>query len=410
MRERSIVLSPERKPSSGPLLIVLPAVGLSLALNIAGLTLFLVNSITFGDSTEWYVTNLVGRVSAFVLPLTGAVIAYKRPHNLVGWSIIGVGLLFGVATFALEYSGLALDRRIASGIWGNWFFSWVSAIGYGWLATFPLYFPTGHLLSHRWRPVLALAIVSASCMALSLALRDGPLTSGYWFGVLNPAGVPAFDAWIDELRVIGQGLVAISVGLGIGSLAVRFGRARGEEREQIKWVALAVMAVIFTYSLSLRSSEAWEPWTFLLFALALMLLPISMAIAILKYHLYDIDRWINRTLVYLILTAVLVTTYFALVVVLQSLTQELTGSSSIVIVITTLVVAALFLPARMKIQTSVDRHFYRQQFDAQRTVEAFAARLREQVDLQTLQEDLTGVIDETVKPSATLIWLAKRIE
>jgi hypothetical protein len=189
-----------------------------------------------------------------------------------------------------------------------------------------------------------------------------------------------------------------------GSVVVRFRRSTGDERQQLKWMTLAAVflaaAVVVPTVLGLKNTD-------LLFSLAYVLFPLSVGIALFKYRLYDIDRLINRTLVYVTLTAVLGGVYVGLVLGGQALFASFAGSGNLAIAISTLLVAALFLPARSRVQRFVDRRFYRRRYDAQRTLEGFGARLRDEIDLETLSAALGSVVQETMQPSRVSLWLRK---
>jgi hypothetical protein len=206
--------------------------------------------------------------------------------------------------------------------------------------------------------------------------------------------------------------------LGVVSLIVRFRRSRAEERQQIKWVAFAgaIMCAVITVGPFLWSLPPSSPGVTLiwpmLFSAALSTIPLATGIAILKYRLYDIDRIINRTLVYGSLTVTLAAVYLGSIVVLQTLQKRLfvllTGQaeqSQLAIVVSTLVIAALFTPLRRRIQSFIDRRFYRSKYDARKTLEAFSAKLREETDLDALSDDLTSVVRETMQPAHVSVWL-----
>jgi hypothetical protein len=192
------------------------------------------------------------------------------------------------------------------------------------------------------------------------------------------------------------------------SIIGRFRRARGDEREQFKWFAsaaalLPLMLVLHMLADGLYPAAIDAVELAVEFVIAA--LPIAVGIAILKYRLYDIDRIINRTLVYGLLTALLALTYFGFVVGLQAVLQPVSGSSNLAIALTTLIVAALFLPARRRLQSAVDRRFNRRAYDAARTIDAFNARLRQEVDLDSLRYELLAVVDETMQPAGVALWL-----
>jgi len=242
--------------------------------------------------------------------------------------------------------------------------------------------------------------------ALLSALSPGPISVGLGL-IRNPLGVESLPSFIKGVeRVVNTLLFAAVI-----SLFVRLRRARGLERQQIKWfvyaTALTICGGILTYPVSEVIGSVWLKWiSFVPFIVGVMAIPISMGIAILRYRLYDIDILINRTLVYGLLTATLVAIYFGAVVLLQRLFVALTGEkSTLAVVASTLLIAALFTPLRRRIQYFIDRRFYRKKYDARKTLEAFSTKLRDETDLQALNDDLVGVVRETMQPVYVSLWL-----
>jgi hypothetical protein len=186
------------------------------------------------------------------------------------------------------------------------------------------------------------------------------------------------------------------------SMIVRFRRSRGDERQQLKWMTYGVAVWILVVPISLVLQGDWSD---VFFALTISVLPAATAIAMFKYRLYEIDRVISRTLVYGASTVILGAAYAGLVLAGQALFSSFAGGSNLAIAGSTLVVAALFLPVRSRLQRFVDRRFYRRRYDAQRTLDAFGARLRDEVDLPTLSDDLRGVVQETMQPAHLSLWL-----
>jgi len=241
--------------------------------------------------------------------------------------------------------------------------------------------------------------------ALLSALSPGPISVGLG-PIRNPLGVESLPSFIKVVeRVVNTLLFAAVI-----SLFVRLRRARGLERQQIKWfvyaTALTICGGILTYPVSEVIGSQWLKWiSFVPFIVGVMAIPISMGIAILRYRLYDIDTLINRTLVYGLLTAILASVYFGGVVLLQRLFVALTGEkSTVAVVASTLLIAALFTPLRHQIQSFIDRRFYRSKYDARKTLEAFSAKLRDETNLDALSDDLVGVVKETMQPSHISLW------
>jgi hypothetical protein len=339
--------------------------------------------------------------------LVGGLIASHRPANPIGWFITSYALCWTLGEFTRQYAiygvvtepgALPLARALASPPY------WIWLPGVFLMSAFlPLYFPDGRLVSPRWRPVVLLAVV-----ACVIATGFAALEPSEWEtpGIPNPLGVEALQGF-EWFGVVIPVLWA-SVGFAaVMSLVVRFRRARGEERQQIKWFTYAaVLNISFGGLVNLLFPEALSAAVSSVLAVFLGSLWVAIAIAILKYRLYDIDVIINRTLVYGALTALLVLLYWSSVVALQQLFQALSGQKSqLAIIASTLAIAALFNPLRRRIQGFIDRRFYRRKYDAAKTLEAFSMRLRNETDLDALSNDLLAVVEETLQPAHVSLWL-----
>jgi hypothetical protein len=276
------------------------------------------------------------------------------------------------------------------------------------MATFvPLLFPTGRLLSSRWRPVAWSAAVILALQVLVLAVAPGPVASS----ITNPLGIQGAAGFLGLLQGIGIPLLMALMVASVASLILRFRRAVGEERQQLKWFAYSVAllatsiilgAILATFAPVPEIGSYGNP----LQIIGVTAIPVATGIAVLKHRLFDIDLVINRTLVYGALTVSLAGIYVGTVVLLQWTLRSLAGGESqLAVVASTLAVVALFHPLRRCIQSSIDRRFYRNKYDAARTLEAFNARLRDEVDLGSLTGDLVGVVRETVQPTRVSLWL-----
>jgi hypothetical protein len=282
-----------------------------------------------------------------------------------------------------------------------------------------LLFPDGKLPSRRWRPLAWLSGVMIVALSLTEGLAPGPLEDQG--GVRNPFGLEALP-WLVDASYIILPLLPLCILASAVSMVLRFRRSRGEVRQQIKWftfvasiAALMYFIVMISQVVIVLGSDDSPPqtplWIELIFSLAALGfagVPIAIGIAVLKYRLYDIDVVINLTLVYGSLTAVLITVYFGGVATTQTILRALTGQTEqpqLAVVISTLVIAALFNPLRRRIQSFIDRRFYRRKYDARKTLEAFSARLREETDLETLNNDLARVVRETMQPAHVSLWL-----
>jgi hypothetical protein len=369
-------------------MIVRAAVVLSVALNVAAVAL------TPPSDWEW--------LFIIVLPFTllGALMASKRRENPIGWLYLAFGTVgsFVLAAQAYAWHGLVSDpgslpaANVAASLGVH---LWHPSFG---LLVFSfLLFPRGHLLSPRWRWV-----AWATVVVYGAALLSGPFESSFLKEDSGLPGTPLFDGTVDRVAsaIFAIALISNLVLLVLAgvSLLLRLRRSHGEERQQVKVFVYAVSFVLFFFPVGLFGLGGAPIYLF-------PLIPASAAVAILRYRLYDIDVVINRTLVYGGLTAILAGAYLASVLLLQLL---LSPSSDLAIAGSTLAVAALFRPVRTRVQGLVDRRFYRSRYDAQRTLEGFSARLRNEVALEAMEADLSAVVREAVHPAHVSLWLVRR--
>ena len=338
----------------------------------------------------------------------GAVIVAHWPGNTIGWIFSAIGLLSATGVLATGYAAYAYRTRpggMPGAVLAAWYTSW------WWYPTLVLVlvftlllFPTGRLLSTRWRPVaLAAAVATLTIITLS-ALQ--PTLQDEDHPVRNPiglAGVP--DPEEGALGAVLVGLLLACCGAAALSLVLRFRRSRGVERQQLKWFTYA--ATLMTLFLLLTDYLFPENGLVAaLYGLVVALVPVAVGVAILRFRLYDIDRLINRTLVYGALTALLGAVYAAAVLVLGQLFGGVGGDPpSWAVAGATLTVAALFQPARRRTQAMVDRRFSRRRYDAARTIHAFSTRLRDEIDLDTLSAELLAAVNQTMQPTQVSLWL-----
>jgi hypothetical protein len=369
------------------------------------------------------VTLLVARGGGFeqegvALPLAfagfmvvGAVIVARRPANAIGWIFSAIGLLAATGWPAMEYAAYAYLTRPGSlpgASWAAWYQQlwWTPMFALLAIAT-PLLFPTGRLPSARWRPVAAVAALVTVALELLFAFRPTIRlqVQDRTYAVDNPIGL----AWVPdpETSAVGGALFGVLTACLVAavlSLVLRFRRSHGVERQQLKWFTYAGVLLILggplaSYLLPSSVSDVS-------FGLAIALVPVAAGIAILRYRLYDIDRLISRTLVYGLLTTLLAGVYVLVVLVLGQLFGGIGAEPpSGAVAGATLAVAALFQPARRRIQQVVDRRFNRRKYDAAKTVEAFSVRLRDEVDLDALSAELLAVVDQTMQPTTASLWL-----
>jgi len=355
----------------------------------------------------------VGVVALLALPfaVVGALIAARLPDLPIGWLMLGTGLSLAVANATNGVVYLALSRGGTRAVEG-----WAALVSSICFSAFFLLLvstlfllPNGRLPSRRWRVVKVLVGALAVCDVL-LVVNPGIFSDWDKEGVRNPIGIETLGG---VLGVVASVQVVLTAGLLLGSIAsvaIRFRGARGVERAQLRWIAVAVVAtgavwlgMVALNILAPNSHVANASWGAAFTSVGLI--PIGIGLAVLRYRLYEIDRVVSKTLLYASLTLVLGATYVGLVLLGQAVSSAVTGSSSLSVAVSTLVVAALFLPVRSRLQRVVDRRFNRRRYDAQRTLEGFGARLREQIDLGTLERDLQGVVTETMQPAHASLWL-----
>lgn len=331
-----------------------------------------------------------------VFGTVGLVLALRVPGNAVGWILAWVGAISGI--------GGALALWASTGVAGadvaNWILIWLFFPIIG-LVTIPLLllFPTGRLLSPRWR--FALGMAPLFVVMASVGAAYYPLTPEE--GGPNPYALEGAEETLLFLQDVSGIPLLIGIVAGLASIVVRYRHGSAVERQQLKWFLAAAATVPVAI---LAGDQAQTTLQVIVVPAAFSLLPIAIAVAILRYRLYDIDRIINRALVYGVLTASLVGVYLGTVVTLQLVLRSVTGQQSqLVVVASTLAVAALFSPLRRRLQEFIDRRFYRKKYDAARTLEAFNARLRNETDLDSLKGELLSVVQQTMQPEHASLWL-----
>jgi len=368
----------------------------ALSLALAALSFFLMALILRLD-TPVYFFWLGLTVIAMGYSVIGAIIASRLPNQPIGWICCAIGFIAAVDHFGGEYAVYAVLAR-SEALPGSqamlWLQSWLWMLFVGLLVFLLLLFPTGQLPSSRWRPF---AWVSVAMISVAVI----------WSSMISPDVRPDAPPSPVQLSVMLLGLVAAA------SVVVGRRGARGVERQQIKWLLYAG-AIFFvgptfqiTVSYVLRVEGSWSLWVGNILGVVSGLgVPVAIGFAILRYRLYDIDRIINRTLVYGSLTATLVALYFGGIVLSQRVFVLLIGQqSALAVVASTLLIAALFTPLRRRIQSFIDRSFYRRKYDARKTLEAFASKLRDETDLEALNNELVGVVRETMQPAHVSLWL-----
>jgi hypothetical protein len=350
-----------------------------------------------------------GAVYAFFFVLgfatVGLLLALRRPANPIGWLYLAASLAWAysipvqpwIDQLVREHRPLPLIPQLVAAT-GD--LSWAPAIGLG--VTLPaLLLPNGHLRSRRWRLVVITSVTGLVLVMVAGPLSPGPLEEmgvDNPFGLTGPAGTVA-----GVLTIVGILLHWLSLPPAAVCVVLRFRSSAGVERQQLRWVAAGVAGAVGLMLMSLPSGLGFAPdWISNLVFPALLLPPLAVAVAVLRYRLYDLDRVISRTVAYALLTLLLGLGYAAVVLGLGRLLPE---GSSLAVAAATLAAAAAFSPLRRRVQQVVDRRFNRRRYHAARTVEAFAARLRDQVDLGALHGELLAVVDQTMQPTRASLWL-----
>jgi hypothetical protein len=382
--------------------------------------------IVFGVAAALFLANLaylvsLGKLWSDPFPMTmfsfavvGVLIAARHPRNSIGWIMLGVGLVWGlgIAADLATRPGASAEPPLVLALTAG---SWVPGIAP--IGSFLiLLFPDGHLPSPRWRPWAWLCGIAIFGSYLMITIAPGNFADEGHPGVSNPLGIEALRPIIGVVFLF---IVLIPISfLGCAlSLVQRLRRSQGQERLQLKWLAAAGTAVAFLYLVTIAVSLPYElttadmpAWLGVLQNLGIysfLLIPVAVGVAILRHRLYDIDVIINRALVYGVLSAILTAAYLIGATLLQELFRPVTGDSSLAVATSTLAAAALFRPARARVQTFIDRRFYRTKYDAAQTVERFSSRLRNEVDLDALTAELVAVVGDTMQPAHVSLWLRR---
>ena len=333
----------------------------------------------------------------------GALVASRRPRHPVGWLLLGIGLTVAVSVLSEPYVKYGLlvrpgsvpgARSLVPLLYSTWL------VGLGCAGFVLLLTPTGSLPSPRWRWWARVTAAAPVLVVLGFAVQPDPMAPEY---LGNPLAVPALAPGLLVATLAGIVVIVAGLVVGAGSLVLRFRRAHGIDRLQLRWLALAAACAPALLLAALVAGVLGRDAVVLAsLSLCVALLPLATGAAILRYRLYDLDRIISRTLAYGLLTVLLGLGYAAVVLGLGRLLPE---GSSLVVAAATLAVAAVFQPARRRVQGAVDRRFNRRRHDAVRIIQGFGARLRDQVDLDSLTAEVLEVIDQTMQPTQASLWL-----
>jgi hypothetical protein len=384
------------------------ALALGIAGELRGLELPL-------DRESMLALSTVACGTALLYGTVGLLIARGEPGNAIGWIFLGSAATLAAMAVAYGYADLALygGEGWPAGVWLGWFANWAFIPAVFMAPCFVAQlFPTGKPLPGRWRWVLGASLAFAVFGVASAALEPGPIDP--YPDYENPAALPGGggDATNTADSLSEQVAAPLFFLASLLALVVRYRRSRGVERQQMKWLTFAIAVLVFAFVVSFAAGPAIGQGLvadalFLIGVAGLVFLPVAVAIAIRRYRLYEIDRVISRTLVYGALSLILGAAYAGLVLAGQAVFSSFAGGSNLAIAGSTLVVAALFFPARSRLQRLVERRFYRRRYDAQRTLETFGSRLRQETELETLTAELRTVVAETMQPSGVSLWLRR---
>lgn len=346
--------------------------------------------------------------------VVGAYLIARRPYHVVSWILAAIGLLAGIGPAAEAYAAYTMTSSgvpsslVVFGLWMNgWYWYLLLALIMFYL---PLFFPDGHLPSRRWRLVLFTGTAGTAGIVLLSMFADTLVGQSAEYQVDNPIGIATVPPGENHLLFAPLSfLFAVGVLGSAASVVVRFLRSQGVERQQFKWFLFAVALVSSVPLLDILSLLNYVPelGQDLILSLGLGALPTSIAVAILRYRLYDIDFVIRKTLLYASLTAVLALVFFGSVTLLQTAFSTVSGrQSSLATVLSTLAIAALFNPLRQRFQNLIDRRFYRRKYNAQQVLAAFAKIARNEMAMETLGNEMQWVVKETMQPSHVSLWLS----
>ena len=375
---------------------------------VLGLDLALVLGVQLaagaGPDTPAFVPPLFATMVAS-LGGVGALVATRKPRDPVGWILLVSASMVTLSVSGEDYARLSvtdfggmLPLTVAMAwLHGLVFLPAVVLIA----GVMPLYFPDGRLLSRRWRWIVWLAAFGIVVGNLPWAFDPGPLANTT---IDNPIGIPGFHDF-DGLLTLGNIVIFVVLPLAIASSVLKYRRGSPTIREQLKWFAAVALFTVTSFTAAVVGIAPINVLGWLLGLVGIVLLPVAIAIAILRYRLYDIDRIISRTISYGLITALLISVFLLVNLGLQSLLSSFTSGNSLAVAGSTLLAAALFTPVRRRIQGIVDRRFDRARYDGERTASAFSVRMRDATDLPTVAQDLDLTVRRAIAPSSVGLWL-----
>jgi hypothetical protein len=366
---------------------------------------------------------------AFIAILTGPAFAglgfaivRVQQANRIGWLCLVGGMAFAQSSWLASYANCTLAAANSMTLLAALLTATLlpAALVTPLFVLIPLWFPNGHDLSLRWRrftnSIIVVIIGATFALVVGPDFR-GDISLGYSFPLDNPLGLGWLpDGWTEFFKQVQLGAVFVGCVAGIVSFVLRLRRSRGEERQQIKWLcyffASAIGVLLFGFELPgvFWYPELFDsPWYVLILTIVFLSYPLVIGITIFRYRLYDIDTIINRTLAYASLTLTLGATYLVSVIALQALFVRITGqASTLAVAASTLAIAALFQPLRGRVQTFIDRRFFRKKYDAQQVLAQFAQRVQQEADLDTISADVLDTVQETLEPDGARLWLVRR--
>jgi hypothetical protein len=379
------------------------------------LVLLALGSTVFGleNSPGWLMAALY--LASVSLPTVGALVTIRRPGNLIGPILLaaGVSLFLWFSSSAYATYALVVRPDLPGGVFAIWLAGWAPfPYALALLDFIPLLYPDGRFLSRRWNLFALLVGAVGVAQFVGVGFGRPVLQSGTSFGttLTNPlaiAGLASFDLLVNQTLAVPMEFAFLVISWA--AVVVRFRRSRGVERLQLKWFLYAVAIVLLAFAtlFPLSSIGNWitDEIFFFTFTFTFLLIPLSIGVAILRYRLYDIDRLINRTIVYGATTGAIGLTFFAGIVIMPALLRPFISGSEIAVAVSTLLSFALFQPLRSRVQDAVDRRFSRSRYNAARTLDAFSVRLRDEVDLDSVRAELVDAVQRTVQPAHTSIWL-----
>jgi len=378
----------------------------SITLTVAGVTLLILNG---HGVLQGFIPHLI--IVGTLYAAIGWLVATRVPANRIGWLIIAGSLSWTAAFFADQYAWFAVITRpglLPLGVGAAWVGTWVWLPGAGLILTgVSLLFPGGRLPSRRWSPLVLVAVTGVVMATVAQAIGLWPQGDGAAYVRSDPNASLRPDL-VGAVASVGM-LLTIMFGplAGTVALALRLRHARGVERLQMRWFAYAMGVTVVTSLLDEFAAPAGG-WPIQPSIVAIVLIPVAIGMAILRYRLYEIDRIISRTVSYGALTGILAVVFVGTILVSQTVLASFFSSNSVAVAASTLVVAALFQPLRRRVQSVVDRRFNRSRYDADRTVGAFADRLRDEVDLADVDAAIRTVVAQTVAPTAVGLWMRER--